>query len=159
MKDENEMDLRLNLPPGARLLLLGNVALVASALLPTVRILNNLDFNDADFRWSVLTVYRAPFLGVFLLLILFLIIETWRGSRRAANWMLALFSIFVGMCIWESARTVGMLEHSDRDLKEILRDSWWSIAQGVLGCVWLGLIVWYFYGRWGMVPRTSKDRL
>ena len=21
--------------------------------------------------------------------------------------------------------------------------------------LWLGLNVWYFYGRWGMVPRTS----
>jgi hypothetical protein len=150
MKIGNEKDQRLNLPASARFLLLGNALLVAPALLATVRVLNHL-----ESRWSPLTLYRAPFLGVFLVVILIAIVRTWRGSHRAANWMLILFSIFVGMSIWESAMTVGKLESSGIDISEILTEGWWSIAYGLLNCVWLGLNVWYFYGRWGMVPRTS----
>jgi hypothetical protein len=145
-----EMHQRLNLPPNARLLLLGNAMLVAPALLGTVRVLSHL-----ESRWTPLTLYRAPLLGVLLVVILISIIETWRGSHRATNWMLILFSIFVGVCVWESAMTFATYERSGDDISEITLAGWWAISWGLLSFVWLGLNVWYFYGRWGMVPRTS----
>jgi hypothetical protein len=150
MKNRNEMNPGLKLPPSGRLLLLGNATLVAPALWATVGVLNHL-----EYRWTPLTPYRAPFLGVLLAGVLFSIIETWRGSHRAANWMLILFSIFVGVCIWESATTLGQLERAGIDFSEIGILGWLGILWGALGFIWLGLNVWYFYGRWGMVPRTS----
>lgn len=136
--------------PSARLLLLGNAMLVAPALWATVGVLNHL-----EYRYTLMTPHRAPFLGVLLGVILILTIETWRGSHRAANRMLLLFSIFVGVCIWESATTFDQLEHAGIDLGEIGILGWLGILWGALSFVWLGLNVWYFYGRWGMVPRTS----
>jgi hypothetical protein len=87
--------------------------------------------------------------------ILISIAMTWRGSHRAANWVLILFSIFVGACIWESATTFYLLVRAGIDFSEIGIVGWFEILWGLLGFVWLGLNVWYFYGRWGMVPRTS----
>jgi hypothetical protein len=144
------MHQRLNLPLSARLLLLGNAILVAPAFWATVRVLNHL-----ESRWTTLTVYRAPFLGVLMGAILISIVMTWRGSHRAANWMLILFSIFVAVCIWESAIGVDQLQRLGINLSEIGLVGWLGILWGLSGFVWLGLNVWYFYGRWGMVPRTS----
>jgi len=150
MRNRIEMDQRLSLPVSARLLLLGNAILVAPAFWATVRVLNHL-----ESRWTPLTLYRAPLLGVLLMVILISIIGTWRGSHRATNWMLILFSVFVAVCVWESAMTFATYERSSDDISEIALAGWWAISWGLLGFGWLGLNVWYFSGRWGMVPRTS----
>jgi hypothetical protein len=109
-----KIDQRLNLSPIARLLLLGNALLVAPALWATVGVLNHM-----EYRWTLLTPYRAPLLRVLLGVILISIVMTWRGSRRAANWMLVLFSIYVGVCIWESAIFFGRVERAGIDLSEL----------------------------------------
>jgi O-antigen/teichoic acid export membrane protein len=152
MKDRNEMDQRLNLPVSARLLLIGNALLVAPAFWATVRVLNHL-----ESRWRPLTVYRAPFLGLLMGTILISIVMTWRGSHRAANWMLILFSIFVGVSVWESAMTFATYERSGDDISEITLAGWWAICWGLLSFVWLGLNVWYFYGRDRRARGGSRD--
>ena len=124
--------------------------IVAPALWETVKVLNRL-----ENRYTLLTPYRAPLLGILMGIILISIIGTWRGSHRAANWMLILFSIFVGVCIWESAIFFGRIERAGIDFSEIGMLGWFGILWGALSFVWLGLNVWYFYGRWGMAPRTS----
>jgi hypothetical protein len=149
MKEKKEMDQRLDLPSSAKLLLLGNVALVVPALYGTLWVMTH-SLN----RWTSITRYRAPYLAMFLAVTLISIIKTWRGSHRSANWMLILFSIFVGVCIWESAMAVGKGERLGIDISEITLAGWWAIFYGLSSFVWLGLNVWYFYGRWGMVPRT-----
>jgi hypothetical protein len=150
MNARNGIHQRLNLPVSARLLLIGNAMLVAPAFWGTVRVLNHL-----ESRWTALTVYRAPLLGLLMGAIFISIVMTWRGSHRATDWMLILFSIFVGVCVWESAMTFATYERSGDDISEITLAGWWAISWGPLGFVWLGLNVWYFYGRWGLVPRTS----
>jgi hypothetical protein len=144
------MHQRLNLPPSARLLLLGNALLVAPAFWATVGVLNHL-----ESRWTALTTYRAPFLGLLMVAILISIAMTWRGGHRATNWMVILFSIFVAVCIWESAIGVEQLRHLGINMSKIGILGWFEILWGALSFVWLGLNVWYFYGRWGLVPRTS----
>jgi hypothetical protein len=150
MRHRTEMNQRLNLPLSARLLLIGNAMLVAPAFWATVKVLNHL-----ESRWTPLTIYRAPFLGLLMGAIFIFIVLTWCGSHRAANWMLILFSIFVGVCIWESATTVGVLERAGINFNEIGIVGWLGVLWGLLGFAWLGLNVWYFYARWRMVPRTS----
>jgi hypothetical protein len=140
---------QLHLPPVARLLLLGNAMLVAPALWPTVSVLNHL-----ESRYIPLTEHRAPFLAVLMGAILISIAMTWRGSHRAANWMLTLFSIFVAVCIWESATGFYELVRVGVDFSEFGILAWLGILWGALSFLWLGLNVWYFYGRWGMIPRT-----
>ena len=144
------MDQRLHLPLSARLLLLGNAMLVVPALWRTVDVLNHL-----ESRLIPLTAYRAPLLGALMGAILISIAMTWRGSHRAANWMLILFAVFVGACIWESAVALTQLEQVGIDFNQLGIVGWFEILWGALSFVWLGLNVWYFYGRWGMVPRTS----
>ena len=143
------MDQRLNLPTSARLLLLGNAVLLAPALWETVKVLNHL-----EYRWTPLTAYRAPLLGLLIGVIFVLIVVASRGSHRAVNWMLTLFSFFVGTCIWEGASSFRGLERSGIDLRQIGIVGWLGILWGSLSFVWLGLNFWYFYGRWGMSPLT-----
>ena len=69
--------------------------------------------------------------------------------------MLTLFSIFIAVCIWEGAIGFYQLVRVGIDFSEFGILGWLEILWGALSFVWLGLNVWYFYGRWGMVPRTS----
>jgi hypothetical protein len=153
MNERNEMQQRLKLPLSARLMVLGNALLVVPALWRTVKALK--DLTAVEPRLIPFAVYRTPLLAILMGAILISIAITWRGSHRAANWMLILFSVFVGVCIWESATTFGLLDHVGIDFSEIGIVGWFEILWGVLGFVWLGLNIWYFYGRRGMVPRTS----
>src|ERR1700732_4642927 len=134
MKGRNEMGQRLNLPPSARLLLLGNALLVAPALWRTASVLNHL-----ENRWARLMPYRAPLLGLLMAGILILVAMTWRGSHRAANWMVVLFSVFVAVCIWECATTFGQMERVGIDFREIGILGWTEILWGALSFIWLGL--------------------
>ena len=57
------------------------------------------------------------------------------------------------LCIWESATTFYLFVRVD--LSEFGIQGWFEILWGALSFVWLGLNVCYFYGQWGMIPRTS----
>jgi hypothetical protein len=69
--------------------------------------------------------------------------------------MLILFSIFVAVCIWEGAIGFYQLVRVGIDFSEFGILGWFAILWGALSFLWLGLNVWYFYGRWGVIPRTS----
>jgi hypothetical protein len=71
------------------------------------------------------------------------------GQLDADTVFLIRGSVYMG-----SATTFGQLERLGIDFSEIGILGWCGILWG-LSFVWLGLNVWYFCGRWGMIPRTS----
>jgi hypothetical protein len=141
---------RMALPKGAKLLLVGNAALTGFLLWGTTFVI----LHPMD-RWPSFGRIRAPYLAILLAIILALIIKGWRGSRRAINWMVVLYSIFVGVCIWDGAMIVANAERLGIEVSQLTAISWMVLLYAPMNCLWLGLNVWYFYGRWGMVPRTS----
>ena len=140
-------------PLSAKVLLLGNVMLVVPALWRTLEALKNLKYMES--RLIPLAAYRAPLLAMLMAAAIIFVALSWRGSHRAVNWMLTLFSIFVAVCIWESATTFYLLARVGIELREIGILGWLEILWGVSSFVWLGLNVWYFYGRSGIVAGMS----
>jgi hypothetical protein len=140
----------LRLSIAGKSLLLGNVALIAPAVRGTFVVMTH-----PMLRWSATTEYRAPYLFILFATALISIAWTWFGSRRAANWMIVLFSAFVAVCIWDSSMQASKAEHLGIYMNELTPTAWLAISYGFITLAWLGLNIWYFYGRWDMVARTE----
>jgi hypothetical protein len=140
----------LRLSIAGKSLLLGNIALIAPALQDTFVVMTH-----PLLRWSATTEYRAPYLCVLLATAIISIAWTWLGSRRAANWMIILFSVFVAVCIWDSSMQASKAEHLGIHLNDLTPAAWLAVSYGFISLAWLALNIWYFYGRRGMLARTE----
>lgn len=115
-----------SLPKGAKLLLVVNAASTAFLLWGTAFVI----LHPAG-RWPAFGRIRAPYLAILLATILVFIVKAWRGSRRATNWVAALYAVFVAVCIWDGAMIVANGARLGIEINKLTAISWPGVAGGI----------------------------